>query len=90
MNDLRIFKSESEITNMRRAGQASGRAFTEAMRHNFSKEKDLHSFLEYQFKVKGCDDWAFVPVVAGGQVCINNIGRLTIAGGCANSLVECS
>lgn len=53
---------------MRRAGQASGRAFTESMKNHFSTEKDLNAFLEYQFKVKGCDKTAFVPVVAGGRV----------------------
>lgn len=68
LNELRIFKSEGEIQNMRKAGQASGRAFTEAMREGFTKEKDIHAFLEYRFKVNGCDGPAFVPVVAGGQV----------------------
>ncbi|PGH11153.1 hypothetical protein AJ80_07255 [Polytolypa hystricis UAMH7299] len=67
MNDLRAFKSDAEIQNMRKAGQASGRAFTEAMRHGFTREKDLYSFLSYQFEVKGCDTSAFVPVVAGGR-----------------------
>lgn len=89
MNDLRIFKSDSEIANMRIAGQLSGRAFTESMKHNFTKEKDLHSFLEYQFKVKGCDNWAFVPVIAGGQVCRDN--RIyAITNGYANRFLECS
>ncbi|KLJ09957.1 xaa-Pro aminopeptidase [Blastomyces silverae] len=67
LNELRIYKSEGEIQNMRKAGQASGRAFTEAMRKGFTKEKDIHAFLEYQFKMNGCDGPAFVPVVAGGQ-----------------------
>lgn len=31
-------------------------------------EKDLTSFLEYNFKANGCDTSAFVPVVAGGPV----------------------
>ena len=68
LNEMRVFKSEDEVVQMRRLGQASGRAFTEAMRQNFTREKDLYSFLEYQFKVNGCDTNAFVPVVAGGQV----------------------
>lgn len=38
------------------------------MRQTFDFEKDLCSFLEYQFKVHGADGSAFVPVVAGGQV----------------------
>lgn len=53
---------------MRRLGQAAGRAFTESMSHEFNMEKDLASFLEYNFKVNGCDTSAFVPVVAGGPV----------------------
>lgn len=68
MNELRVFKSVGEVLNMRRAGEASGRAFTESMRQEFSKEKDLNAFLQYQFQVNGCDKEAFVPVVAGGEV----------------------
>ncbi|XHG08589.1 hypothetical protein AWENTII_011683 [Aspergillus wentii] len=67
LNEMRAFKSEDEVLQLRRVGQAAGRAFTESMRQTFTKEKDLTSFLEYQFKVKGCDTSAFVPVVAGGS-----------------------
>lgn len=68
LNELRVFKSEDEVLQMRRVGQMSGRAFTETMRQAYTREKDLCSYLEYQFKVKGCDTSAFVPVVAGGHV----------------------
>lgn len=68
LNEMRAFKSENEVVHLRQLGQASGRAFTESMRQTFSMEKDLCSFLEYQFKVQGADTSAFVPVVAGGQV----------------------
>lgn len=68
LNELRLYKTEAEIMNMRVAGRASGRAFKAAMRHEFSKEKDLCSYLEHMFRVRGCDSSAFVPVVAGGQV----------------------
>ena len=68
INDIRIFKSDAEIANMRQAGRASGRAFTEAMRQAWTREKDLAAFLEYKFKRNGCDASAYVPVVAGGQV----------------------
>lgn len=68
LNEMRAFKSENEVVHMRRLGQASGRAFTESMRQTFDMEKDLCSFLEYQFRVNGADGSAFVPVVAGGQV----------------------
>ncbi|KAI4097760.1 MAG: hypothetical protein LQ344_000032 [Seirophora lacunosa] len=67
LNDLRNMKSDAEIANMRKAGQASGRAFTEAMRQAWTTEKDLNAFLEYTFKRNGCDASAYVPVVAGGR-----------------------
>ncbi|MCJ1451388.1 hypothetical protein MMC28_001724 [Mycoblastus sanguinarius] len=67
INDVRTLKSDAEIANMRRAGQASGRAFTDAMRQAWTKEKDLAAFLEYQFRRQGCDGSAYIPVVAGGQ-----------------------
>jgi intermediate cleaving peptidase 55 len=68
LDNLRVFKSDAEIKNMRKAGQASGRAFTETMRRGFNKEKDLYAFLDYRFKANGSDAAAFVPVVAGGRV----------------------
>jgi intermediate cleaving peptidase 55 len=66
LNELRVLKSPAEITNMRRAGQHSGRAITDAMRQSFAYEKDLDSFLDYWFKQDLCDGPAYVPVVAGG------------------------
>ena len=67
MNDIRNFKSDAEIANMRKAGQASGRAFTQAMRQAWAKERDLAAYFDYQFRINGCDGSAYVPVVAGGQ-----------------------
>ncbi|KPM42533.1 Intermediate cleaving peptidase 55 [Neonectria ditissima] len=67
MNKLRVVKSPAEIANMRRAGQISGRAITDAMRRPWKREKDLHAFLDYQFVVNGCDGPAYIPVVAGGD-----------------------
>lgn len=69
LNEMRAFKSENEVVHMRMLGQAAGRSFTDSMRQSFDREKALMSYLEYQFKVNGCDGSAFVPVVAGGQVC---------------------
>jgi intermediate cleaving peptidase 55 len=66
LNELRAIKSDAEIANMRRAGQHSGRAITDAMRQSFAYEKDLDSFLDYWFKQDHCDGPAYVPVVAGG------------------------
>jgi intermediate cleaving peptidase 55 len=67
MNKLRVIKSPAEVANMRRAGQISGRAITDAMRRQWTKEKDLHAFLDYQFAINGCDGPAYIPVVAGGD-----------------------
>ena len=67
LNKLRVIKSPAEVANMRKAGQISGRAITEAMKRTWQKEKDLHAFLDYHFTVNGCDGPAYIPVVAGGE-----------------------
>ncbi|KHJ30658.1 putative xaa-pro aminopeptidase [Erysiphe necator] len=67
LNNLRMIKSQAEISNMYIAGQASGLAYTNAMRRKWSKEKDLKAFLDYEFQMNGCDKNAYVPVVAGGK-----------------------
>lgn len=67
MDKLRVVKSPAEVANMRRAGQLSGRAITEAMRRPWTRERDLHAFLDYQFVTNGCDGPAYIPVVAGGD-----------------------
>lgn len=68
MNELRVFKSDAEIANMRKAGQISGRVFTSAMKHQWYYEKDLEAYMEDEFKKGGCDGSAYIPVVAGGMV----------------------
>lgn len=67
VNKLRAIKSPAEVANMRKAGQMSGRAITEAMRRQWTKEKELHAFLDYQFIMNGCDGPAYIPVIAGGD-----------------------
>ena len=67
MNKLRAIKSPAEVANMRKAGQISGRAITDAMRRQWTREKDLHAFLDYQFTINGCEGPAYIPVVAGGE-----------------------
>ncbi|KAI2627050.1 aminopeptidase-like protein [Hypomontagnella submonticulosa] len=67
INALRAVKSPAEIANMRRAGQASGRALTEAMRRPWKYEKELAAFLDYQYQMSGLDGQAYIPVVAGGR-----------------------
>ncbi|KAK8085089.1 metallopeptidase family M24 [Apiospora hydei] len=67
LNPLRAIKSPAEVACMRRAGQASGRALTNAMRQSWKFEKDLASFLEYEYHKAGLEGSAYIPVVAGGQ-----------------------
>lgn len=67
MNELRAIKSRAEIDNMRKAGKISGRSFTNAMRRQWTEEKHLGAFLEYDFKVGGCEKNAYVPVIGGGR-----------------------
>ncbi|EPS42038.1 hypothetical protein H072_4047 [Dactylellina haptotyla CBS 200.50] len=67
MHMLRSFKSFAEITNMRSAGRISGRAFNETMERRWKSEADLWAFLEYQFRMGGCEKSAYVPVVGGGD-----------------------
>ena len=68
VNELRCTKSDPEIACMGKAGKASGQAFTEAMGQHFRTERDLDTFLEYRFKSFGCEESAYVPVIAGGKV----------------------
>jgi intermediate cleaving peptidase 55 len=67
MSKVRVVKSDAEISNMRMAGQRSGRAITQAMRSAWPEERHLHNYLDYQFRVNGCDREAYVPVIAGGR-----------------------
>jgi intermediate cleaving peptidase 55 len=67
VNELRVIKSAAEIKNMQMAGKLSGKAFTEAMGQQFHLEKDLHAYLDYRFKLLGCEASAYVPVVGAGK-----------------------
>lgn len=67
MNDLRAFKSPAEIEVMRKAGKASGRAHTDAMRRAWTHEHQLDAYLRYRFVSHGCESSAFEPVVASGK-----------------------
>jgi len=70
MNKLRLNKSPAEVANMRKAGSTSGRVITESMRTQFRTEKELWASLDYGFKMQGLDGQAYIPVVAGGEVCL--------------------
>ncbi|ANB13661.1 Icp55p [Sugiyamaella lignohabitans] len=63
----RLIKSECEIDAMRVASEMSAEAFNNAYSIRFSKEHDLHAFLDYQFRANGCQMPAYLAVVAGGS-----------------------
>lgn len=66
LNALRVVKSPAEVANMRHAGRVSGRALTNAMRRQWTLEKDLANHLDHAFTADGLSGSAYVPVVAGG------------------------
>ena len=72
---LRVVKSDAEVANMRRAGRMSGRAITAAMRRSWGTERGLHAFLDYNFKVNGCEEEAYEPVVASDKVLLQSLRR---------------
>lgn len=69
MNQLRVVKSKAEVRNMREAGKLSGNSFTDLMSIEIPSERDVATFLENSFRSHGGDRSAYVPVVAGGEVC---------------------
>ncbi|KAK9318101.1 peptidase M24, structural domain-containing protein [Lipomyces starkeyi] len=67
VQSLRAVKSEAELKVMQKAGKISGRAITRAYGRRFTKEADLNAYLDYAFRIGGCEKSAYVPVVAGGK-----------------------
>lgn len=63
----RIIKSEQEIDCMRAASEISAIGFNRAMSRQFESESELHAYLDYQFRIGGCEMPAYLPVVAGGS-----------------------
>ncbi|KAK9456674.1 peptidase M24, structural domain-containing protein [Dipodascopsis uninucleata] len=66
VHELRKIKSSAEIAVMREAGRISGKVINKAYGTPFKKEADLDAFLDYHFRIGGCEKSAYVPVVAGG------------------------
>ncbi|CAI2187438.1 11644_t:CDS:10 [Funneliformis geosporum] len=68
VQELRIIKSDAEISLMKKGGQITGKAFIETM--NFTKpglsEHDLSAKVEFECRIRGAQYLAYVPVVAGG------------------------
>lgn len=66
VDPVRAVKSENEIDCLRRACEISALAFNQAYTMPFASEHDLHAFLEFEFRVGGCESEAYLAVVAGG------------------------
>eukprot|EP00842_Homolaphlyctis_polyrhiza_P003567 jgi/Hompol1/4210/HPOL_003517-RA len=69
IDNLRLYKSPSEIALMRQAGRVSAKAFLSAMRMTRPgiTEHQISATLEYQARMHGASGLAYVPVVAGGR-----------------------
>lgn len=63
----RLIKSPAEIENMRVAAEISAEVYNRAYGMRFQTEQQLYHFLEYEFKMRGCHESAYLPVVAGGS-----------------------
>lgn len=63
----RLVKSESEIDVMRTACEISSVVYNKAYGTHFDTEAQLMAFLDYEFRMNGCDESAYLPVVAGGS-----------------------
>lgn len=62
----RLVKSEAEINVMRIAAELSSAVYNKAYATSFSSEAQLQAFLDYEFRMHGCEESAYLPVVAGG------------------------
>lgn len=67
IEQFRVNKSEEEIDAMRQASEISASAYNKAYGERFASEKALHAYLDYEFKLGGCEMPAYLPVVAGGK-----------------------
>ncbi|RCK64355.1 Intermediate cleaving peptidase 55 [Candida viswanathii] len=70
--DLRLTKSPAEVAVMQKACEISSLAINKAMAKvstddPITSEKELASYLEYQFVKGGCEKHAYIPVVANGS-----------------------
>lgn len=65
---LRARKSSAEIELMRRACEISSESFVELIKisHPYISEHLMETKLDYDFRIRGADHPAYIPVVAGG------------------------
>jgi Xaa-Pro aminopeptidase len=69
LDALRVVKSEAELALMRRAGQLTAAAVTEAMRSTRPGVMEFHlaAIAEYTFSAGGAQGSGYRPIVAGGR-----------------------
>ncbi len=68
-HDLRLYKSPSEISKMRRAAKISAQAHIRAMEvcQPGISEAHLEAEILYEFRVRGAQASAYTPIVGGGE-----------------------
>lgn len=69
VHEMRLHKSPAEIAWMRRAIDIAAEAHVEAMRAAAPGvgEHEIEALLEYVFRRRGADGWAYPSIVAGGE-----------------------
>lgn len=63
---MRMVKTEAEIDCLRTAAEMSSAAFNSAYGIPFRTEHHLHAYLDYHFRIQGCETPGYLAVVAGG------------------------
>lgn len=68
LHDMRLYKSRSEITAMRKAARISAQAHCRAMQtcRPGKMEFEIEAEFQYHFKQHGCEQ-AYTPIVGGGN-----------------------
>ena len=68
IHEMRLFKSEAEIRWMRASAAIAAEAHREAMRTTAPglSEYEVEAVIEYTFRRRGAEGWAYPSIVAGG------------------------
>ncbi len=69
LSEMRLFKSAEEINLLKKAAHISVEAHQRVMKscRQLSYEYELEAEFLYEIKRKGCRDYAYPPIVAGGK-----------------------
>ncbi len=68
IHEMRLFKSEAELAWMRASATIAAEAHREAMRATSPglSEYEVEALIEYTFRRRGAEGWAYPSIVAGG------------------------